>query len=127
MACGLSRKPPSRRAVCSATWGKRRSVPPAIAHAVRAGCRSIRRREVERVQLAAGDGTRLSSGAEIVRLNIGAGSGEVHGPPLPPSALVAAVRLLVRDPLSQRFNETAEPRRKDAGRLARGAMHSLGS
>ena len=36
-------------------------------------------------------------------------------PPLPPAALVAAVRLLICEPLSQRFEETAEPGRKDAG------------
>ena len=43
-----------------------------LAHAVRAGCQSTRRLGVEWVQLAAGHGARLSSGAEIVRLNVGA-------------------------------------------------------
>jgi hypothetical protein len=89
-----------------------------IAHAVRVGCQSTRRLGVERVQLAAGDRARLPSGAEVVRLNVGAAGGELDGPPFPPSAIVAAIGLLIREPASQRFDETAEPGRKDPGRIA---------
>ena len=89
-----------------------------IAPDERVGYRSTWRFGVERVQFAAGHGSRLSSGAQIVRLNVGAGDRELDRPPLPPSALVAAIGLLIGEPLSQCFNETAEPGRKNPGRVA---------
>ena len=70
---------------------------------------------IEWIQLAACDGARLPAGAEIVRLNVGARCRELDGPPLPPSALVAAIGLLIGEPLAQRFEEPTEPGRKDPG------------
>jgi hypothetical protein len=72
----------------------------AIAHAVRVGPQSTWRLGIEWIQLAAGDGARLAAGAKIVGLNVRAGRLELDGPPLPPSALVAAIRLLIGEPLA---------------------------
>ena len=88
------------------------------AHAVLEGCQSTRRLGIEWIQLAACDGARLPAGAEIVRLNVGARSPELDGPPLPPSALVAAIGLSIGEPLAQRFEETTDPGRKNPGRIA---------
>ena len=79
------------------------------------GCQSTRCFGIEWIQIAACDGGRLPAGAEIVRLNVGARSRELDGPPLPPSALVAAIGLLIGEPLAQRFEETTEPGRKNPG------------
>src|SRR5215204_2249748 len=107
---GFGAAPGARFAV--AQGGKRRAPPRRSRTPCARDRRSTRRLGIERVQLAAGDRSGLSSGAQIVWLNVGADRREVDAPPLPPSALVAAVRLLVCEPLSQRFEETAEPGRK---------------
>jgi hypothetical protein len=85
---------------------------------VRAECQSTRRLGVEWIQLAARDGARLPASTQIVRLNVGAGGGELDRAPLPPSTLVAAIGLLIGDPLAQRFEETTEPGRKNPRRIA---------
>ena len=74
--------------------------------------------EVERIQLASRDRARLSACAQIVRLNVRAGSRELDGPPLPPSALMAAIGLLITESLPERFDETTETGRKNARRIA---------
>jgi hypothetical protein len=60
----------------------------------------------------------LSAGAQIVRLNVGTGSRELDRAPLPPSAFVAAIGLLIAESLSERFDETTETGRKNPGRIA---------
>ena len=98
-----------------APQGTTRGAASTLAHRRARGCQSIRRLGIEWIQLSACDGPRLPAGAEIVRLNVWARSLELDGPPLPPSALVAAIRLLIGEPLTQRFEETTEPGRKNPG------------
>ena len=113
---GSSRKPHHEALGARFAKGQRKdAVASTLAHAVRAGRQSTRRLGIEWIQLAACDGARLPAGAEIVRLNVGARSRELDRPPLPPSALVAAIGLLIGEPLAQRFEEPTEPGRKNPG------------
>ena len=63
--------------------------------------RSNRTDWVERIEVAAGNGFRLTAGAQVVRLNVGVGGHELDRQPFTPAALVAPIGLEVGHPLPQ--------------------------
>jgi hypothetical protein len=72
---------------------------------------------IERIEVATVHRAGRPAGSEIVGLHVRLGRDDLDGQPAPPSAVVAAIRLTIGQPVTDGFEETFQARRKDAGRI----------
>ena len=62
-------------------------------------------RGIEWIEVVTAHGDGRPAGSEIVRLDVRTGRDDLNGEPAPPSAVMAAIRLAIGQPVTQGFEE----------------------